>query len=115
MMSILRQNETGEVLLSNLREANGFYSRFKGLMGKTTLQEGEGLRISPCNSIHCFFMRMNIDVLFLDEHHCVIHTIFDMKPWTMSKVIRGAKSVVEAESGVLRGKVKVGDCLSIDA
>lgn len=47
---------------------------------------------------------MTIDVLFLDEDFCVVHTIFDMKPWRISKVIRGAKSVVEGESGVFRVK-----------
>ncbi|SFN95106.1 DUF192 domain-containing protein [Proteiniclasticum ruminis] len=112
-MTVVLKKENGEVLLENLKEAQGFMGRFKGLMGKTSLPDNEGLRITPCNSIHCFFMRMNIDVLFLDENLCVVHTIFDMKPWRISKVIRGAKSVVEAESGVFQGKVKVGDCLSI--
>jgi uncharacterized membrane protein (UPF0127 family) len=114
-MSILRQKETGEVLLKNLKEAQGFMGRFKGLMGKTSLPEDEGLIITPCNSIHCFFMKMNIDVLFLDEDLCVVHTIFDMKPWRISKVVKNSRSVIEAESGVLRGKVKVGDCLSMES
>ena len=58
---------------------------------------------------------MNIDVLCLDEDLCVVHTIFDMKPWRISKVVKNSRSVIEAESGVLRGKVKVGDCLSMES
>jgi hypothetical protein len=112
-MSVLRNQTNGQVLLADLKEAKGFLGRFFGLMGKTSLPESQGLRISPCSSIHCFFMRMEIDVLFLDENLCVVDTIFDMKPWRVSPVIRNAKSVIEAESGMFQGKVEVGDCLQI--
>lgn len=112
-MTVLLKKDNGEVLLKDLKEAEGFYGRFKGLMGKTTLPKGEGLRISPCSSIHCFFMKMNIDVLFLDEQLCVVHTEFGKKPWTVSRVVKGSASVIEAESGAFLGKVKPGECLII--
>lgn len=113
-MKKLVNESNGKVLLSDLQEAQGFLGRFLGLIGKTSLPEGQGLKITPCSSIHCFFMRMDIDVLFLDEHHCVVHTIFDMKPWRISKVVKEARSVVEAKSGMFEGYVKVGDCLRIE-
>lgn len=112
-MSKLVRKDTGEVLLKDLKEADTFLKRLKGLMGKTSLPEGTGIRIAPCSSIHCFFMKMSIDALFLDENLCVVHRIFDMKPWTLSKPIKGSRSVIETESGALKGKVQVGDCLSI--
>lgn len=113
-MTVVLKNENGEVLLENLKEAQGFYGRFKGLMGKTSMPNHEGLRITPCNSIHCFFMKMNIDVLFLDEDLCVVHTIFDMKPWRISKVVKDSRSVIETKSGVLKDRVCTGDCLSVE-
>jgi len=43
-------------------------SRGFGLLGRSTLPEGAGLIIRPCNSVITFFMRFPIDVLFVDAH-----------------------------------------------
>ena len=42
-------------------------TRAKGLLGRAGMDPGEALWIVPCSSIHTFFMRFPIDVLFLDE------------------------------------------------
>lgn len=104
-------NRTGQTIVSNLRTADTFFSRLKGLMGKSRLPKGYALRIVPCNSIHSFFMRMDIDVLFLDGDHKVLHTMMGMRPWRMSPWVRGAKSVLEAPAGSFEGTVEVGDVL----
>lgn len=101
----------GSVVLRNLKTADSFLERFRGLMGKT-LSPGEGLWITPCNSIHCFFMKIPIDVLFLNSNLEIVHRIDAMKPWTISPLVRGAKSVVEASAGSFRG-LNVGDKIQI--
>ena len=50
-----------------IRVADNFWTRFKGLMLAPDLAEGEGLIITPCNSIHMMFMRYPIDAIFIDE------------------------------------------------
>ena len=45
--------------------AESFVSRFMGLMGKSGLEAGEGIWLRPCNSIHMWFMRFPIDVVFV--------------------------------------------------
>lgn len=96
-----------KMILEQLQMANSFGRRFVGLMGKT-LEETEGLMIQPCNSIHCFFMKISIDVLFLDDELNVIHKIEGMKPWRISPIIKGARSVVEASEGAFEG-IELGD------
>ena len=77
-----------------------------GLMGKT-LNESEGLLIKPCNSIHCFFMKIPIDVVFLDKDSEVVHRIDGMKPWSISPIIKNATVVIEANAGALK-EIKIG-------
>lgn len=107
----LEKEDQGELILEELNIADTFTKRLKGLMGKT-LKPSEGLLIRPCNSIHCFFMKQPIDVLFMDQNFRVIKKITEMKPWTISPVIMEAKSVIEGHAGVFKD-VRCGDSLKI--
>ena len=56
-----------ELARSQIWLASSWWSRMRGLLGRPQLLPGEGLKIVPCNSIHCFFMAVPIDVVFLDK------------------------------------------------
>jgi len=75
--------------------------RMKGLLGRDGLEDGEGIHIDPCNSIHTFFMRFPIDVLFLDKEGVVVRAFEAMPAWRMTRVYAKAKSVVELPAGTL--------------
>lgn len=107
-MKIIHQ-ATGEVLIEHVEVADTFYKRFKGLMGRKSLNEHSAMKIEPCSSIHCFFMKIPIDVVFLSKDHQVLKLIPAMKPWTVSPVVRGARYVLEANGQALNGKLKEGD------
>jgi len=105
----LRTNET---VLDDLRIADNFVSRFRGLMGIKSLPNNSGLWITPCNSVHCFFMRIPIDVVFLNKENQVVHISKNMKPWSISPIIRKAKSVVEVNANTLSNVLEIGDSLT---
>ena len=42
--------------------ARTFSSRLRGLMGRASLGEEEGLFLAKCSRVHCCFMRFPIDV-----------------------------------------------------
>jgi uncharacterized membrane protein (UPF0127 family) len=86
-------------LAAQASRADTFGARFKGLMGVAELPLGYGLHIAPCNSIHTFFMKIPIDVVFLDAAGQVVEVCHAMPPWRMSKVFFGAKSVLELPAG----------------
>ena len=66
------QNLTrGTVLAVRLEAAHTGPSRRKGLLGRHGLQPGDGLWISPCESVHTFFMKFPIDLVYLDRNHQV--------------------------------------------
>ncbi|WP_416394982.1 DUF192 domain-containing protein [Allohahella sp. A8] len=81
-----------------IREADTFFGRLRGLMGKASLPEGEALMFTPCSSVHTFFMRFAIDVVYLDKERRIVKICEQLKPWRMSLCF-GARSVVELNAG----------------
>lgn len=98
----------GRVLVADTAQ-----TRSKGLLGRDSLPEDEGLWIVPCPMIHTFFMRFPIDVLFLDKRLKVVRVLENLKPWRVSPWVLRAHSVLELSGGVLKGGVSVGDELEI--
>ena len=79
-------------------------------MFQRTLKKDSGLAMSPCNSIHTFFMRFSIDVIFLDRGNRVIRILNELKPWRFSPVVFGADRVLEVKGGMAAAKkIRVGD------
>ncbi len=59
-----------------VKVAKSFFSRFKGLMGgQKNLAKDQALVITKCNSIHTFFMKFDIDAVFVDEEYKVVEII----------------------------------------
>lgn len=74
------------------------------------LPEGGGLVIEPCNSIHMFFMRYPLDIVFLDKAGQVVFMYRGIKPWRMGRVVRGARLAIELPEGSIeRSGTEVGD------
>jgi uncharacterized membrane protein (UPF0127 family) len=91
--------------------ADRMLPRMKGLLGRRTLAPGEGLLIRPAPSIHTFFMRFPIDVVFLGADGRVLKVAHNVKPWR-ARSCRGARAVLElaASDAKARG-ISAGDRL----
>jgi len=88
--------------------------RIKGLLGRSALEEGEGLLIRPTSSIHMFFMRFPVDAVFLDRELVVQKVVRELDPWRIA-FARGAKAVVELRAGeAARRSVAIGDRLTLE-
>ena len=94
--------------------ADSAWTRSKGLLGRSSLEEDEGILLEPGSSIHMFFMRFPIDAVFLDRDRRVLRVAADLRPWRMASK-RGAKSVLELPAGRCdRAGVREGDRLTLD-
>ena len=110
MKLINKKNE--RILADNIKVANNSFTRLKGLLGRHSLDRGEGLHIIPCTSIHSFFMKFRFDAIFINKKNEVIHLIENMPAWGISKICFSAYSVVELPSGVInQTETDVGDVL----
>jgi hypothetical protein len=84
-------------------------------MGRPPLVPGEGLVLLGENSIHTFFMRFPIDVLYLDGDRQVMRLQRAMPPWRIGPLVRGCRYIVELPPGTLeRTGTEVGDSILLD-
>ena len=93
----LRTSE-GRVVCERCLIADGPFARMRGLLGRKELPSGEGILLKPSGSVHTFFMRFPIDVVFLDRELRVVVIAPDVPPWRM-RGARGAKAVLELTAG----------------
>jgi uncharacterized membrane protein (UPF0127 family) len=90
------------------------WTRSKGLLGRSELDPDEGLWIQPTGSIHMWFMRFPIDVVWASADGRVLKLTYGIKPWRMAWC-RGAKVALELPAGAIdRAGVQVGDHLVIE-
>lgn len=103
------KNKTRNIMIAeNCIVADTFFSRLKGLLGKKSIDQDTALLITPCNSIHMFFMKFPIDVLFIDKNDIIVHMVNNIKPWRTSKIVRHSEKVIELPAGSL---LKNGTCV----
>jgi uncharacterized membrane protein (UPF0127 family) len=87
--------------LADAELADTALRRMKGLLGREGLVEGGGLVLTPCNSVHTWFMRFAIDVLFIDGAGTVLRAVRTMRPFQLAWGGFRAKTTIELPAGTL--------------
>lgn len=104
-------SRTGVVLTTHAGIANTSELRRQGLLKHTSLEEGDGLWIAPCEAVHCFGMKFAIDVVYLSKYKRVLKVRGNLKPNRISFCL-SARSVLELPAGLAeKAGVQVGDQL----
>ena len=106
-------SRTANVIATNMKYATSFKDRLIGLMFKERMEGFDGLLIRPCNSIHTFFMKYNIDVIFLNRDNKIVKIVKDLRPWRMTWIKFSADKVLELNSNVVSGDIEVNDTLEL--
>jgi uncharacterized protein len=103
----------GVVVCDSCGIAATFRTRLRGLLGRRELAPGEGLLIRPTNSIHTFFMRFAIDVVFLDRSGVVVKLVSNLRPWRVAFAPRG-RDALELGAGEADARgIRLGDRLAV--
>lgn len=102
------------VLVDHGRVANNAWTRLRGLIGVRHLAPGDGLAIIPCRGVHCMFMSIPIDVLYVDKCDRVVGMDQELKPWRFGSFYKGVYYVIELPAGTIaRTATQVGDQLQV--
>ena len=91
-----------------------FKEKLTGLSFQKNINHG--ILIPNCNHIHTFFMKENIDVLFIDNRNCVLYKYQNMAPGRTFKVYEDINkiSVLELPKNTSKS-IRIGDILSFES
>lgn len=106
----------GTTLADQAESARSFWTRFLGLMFRQSLPQGGGLIIEPNSSVHTFWMRFAIDVVFVDRHNRVVGLVHAMPPNRPYAGARRARRTIELPAGMIAATAtEIGDTLDLQA
>ncbi len=109
----LRNTRNGRLLATRLLPALDSKTRRRGLLDRTSLDDGEAMIIAPTNAIHTWFMRFDIDIAFVNREGRVVKARSAVRPWRMTAALRGY-AVVEMRAGSFEASDTIrGDVLEI--
>ena len=100
-MRLINQTQN-TILAENIFVADTVFKRAKGLLGKQKFLAGEALILEPCNSVHTFFMRFPIDLLFVDKNFRVIKALSGLAPNRITGIYWRASRAIELPCGTLK-------------
>lgn len=114
-MPITVRNLTRNTILADAADvADTSEKRRTGLLKHDHLDAGTGLWIVPCESVHSFFMKFTIDLVYMDRNKKVKKVRSRMVPWRLSACLT-AHSILELPAGVVEATgTRAGDQLAIE-
>ena len=100
------------IIASRVTVAQDPWSRMKGLLGAGNFPRGEALVITRCQSIHMFFMKFPIDVIFCDRDGKVVGLCKEIKPFYLSPIFFKSSHAIELPVGtIIASQTQVGDVI----
>ena len=109
------RNETRNTVLGDcIRVANSSAARRTGLLKHRSLEPGQGMWIIPSQSVHTFFMKFAIDLIYLDRRKKVRKVRHAVPAWRISGCLT-AHSVLELPAGAAKATgTEAGDQLAVE-
>ena len=90
-------------------KAESFFMRLRGLIGRKFTGDFDAIIFDRCNSIHTCWMKMPLDVIFVDRSRRVTKVFENLKPWRFAAGGRDAVCTIELPAGKLANRVSPGD------
>jgi uncharacterized membrane protein (UPF0127 family) len=98
-LKVLVRNQTRNTVLGDAVDvADTSEKRRVGLLKHARLDPGSGLWIVPCESVHTFFMKFPIDLVYLDKQRKVRKVRHAVPAWRLSACL-SAHSILELPAG----------------
>jgi len=99
-MRLINQTKN-TVLAEDVFIADTPFKRIRGLLDRKVFLPGQAVILEPCNSVHTFFMRFPIDIIFVDKNYKVIQILSGFNPYKISHIYWHSSKVIELPAGSL--------------
>jgi uncharacterized membrane protein (UPF0127 family) len=112
MEPTLRNQSRNAVVADRVLVADRFGLRLRGMIGRD-FTAFDAMVFPDCASVHTFWMKMPIDLIYLDSDDQVLGCEQAARPWRAFFGPRGTKTIIELAAKALDGRVvEAGDQLS---
>lgn len=103
----------GTVVCERCEVPESSFGRARGLLGRDGLGVGEGMLIDRAGSVHMFFMRFPIDVVFLDRDRKVVGVRRGLRPWQVAAARRAVAALELPAGAAAEAGIEEGDVLAL--
>jgi hypothetical protein len=111
-LTIVNRSREDMVVCAHAEVADNAFKRLRGLLGRASLAEGEGMLFRGESSIHSAFMRFRFDAVFMDRELRVVGLAEDIPPWRV-RAAKGTRNILELGAGeISRTGLAIGDQLA---
>jgi uncharacterized membrane protein (UPF0127 family) len=108
------RNAAGDVVCERCEVPKSSFARARGLLGRSGLEPGDGMLIDAAPSVHMFFMRFPIDVVFLDRDWKVVRVVHGLRPWRVAAARRAVAALELPAGSAAEAGIEEGDVLSLE-
>lgn len=103
-----------DTIAEHAEPAATFKSRLLGLMFRKSFGAIDAMVLSPCRSIHTFFMRFPLDILCLDSTDTIADIAERVSPWRAFIPCGQVSKIVELPAGAIKlHNIKKGEKIHI--
>jgi uncharacterized protein len=113
MFAIVRRSD-GVVVCERCEVPESAFGRMRGLLGRDGLEPGGGMLIDRAPSVHMFFMRFPIDVVFVDRDWRVVGVRRGLRPWRVAGARRAVAALELPAGAAAAAGVEEGDVLALE-
>jgi uncharacterized membrane protein (UPF0127 family) len=110
----VRRASDGAIVCERCEIPESAFGRMRGLLGRDRLEPGEGMLIDRAGSVHMFFMRFPIDVVFLARDRTVVGVKHRLSPWRVAGARRAVASLELPAGRAAEVSVEKGDVLVVE-
>jgi uncharacterized membrane protein (UPF0127 family) len=115
MLELRNKTQNDQLIAAHVEVAEAFLARLVGLLGRSQMPTSSALWIHSCNSIHTWFMKFSLDLIFVDRDLKVVRIYEGVSPFRIIWPIWSARSVFELPAGSLKQQptIHLGDQLYV--
>jgi hypothetical protein len=110
----VRRPADGAVVCERCEIPKSAFGRARGLLGRSGLEPGSGMLIDSAPSVHMFFMRFPIDVVFLDRDRRVVGVRHGLRPWRVAGARRAVAALELPAGAAAAAGLERGDVLALE-
>jgi hypothetical protein len=110
----IRRSADGAVVCDRCEIPESAFGRMRGLLGRAGLDPGSGMLIDRAPSVHMFFMRFPIDVVFLDRDRRVVGVRHGLRPWRVAGARRAVAALELPAGAAAAAGLERGDVLALE-